>query len=324
MKLGRESRTIAIFGAPVEAGAKHCGPAQGPRALRRAGLAEALTQLGLRVKDHGDLSPAPVSTVCGQHPRVRNLAEVAGWTRRLMPAAERVLHENVVPVWLGGDHSLSLGTVAGAAAFAASRGRKLFVLWLDAHPDFNTLATTQSGNLHGVSLAFCCGLPGFEEVLGHELETCVEPANVCMLGIRSVDPLERDLLDEHRVRACGVSAIREHGVARLLEPFLGEVAASNGLLHVSMDVDFLDPTIAPGAGTTVPGGVTAGEARQVMELLHDSGVVSSLDIAELNPLLDHGGRTAALMVDLIASLFGSRQARTLSGRPFEPLRHTGS
>jgi arginase len=320
------NQRIAIMGVPFDGGASQRGPAAGPAALRRAGIAEPLLRAGYRVEDYGNLTAAPVSGLNADNPRVRNLSETAEWVRRLMPAAEDLLRNRVLPIWLGGDHSLSLGTVAGAAAYAQSAGRPLYVLWLDAHPDFNTLETTASGNLHGVPVAFFCGLPGFDALLGRPLDAHVRPWNVCMLGIRSVDPLEADLLREHNVRLHDMHAIAKYGISRLLQPFLDEIAAEHGLLHVSFDVDFLDPEIAPGVGTRVPGGATARDAQRVMEMLHGSGLVTSLDIVEFNPFLDEGGRTARLMVDLVATLFGDR----LAGRSADPrwspqtLRQAGS
>ncbi|MER9432761.1 arginase family protein, partial [Mesorhizobium sp. M0408] len=181
----------------------------------------------------------------------------------------------------------------------------LFVLWLDAHPDFHTLDTTTSGNLHGVPLAYASGQPGFEGYFPR-LAAQVEPARICALGIRSVDLAERDALRRAGVTVHDMRSIDEHGIAQLLRAFLERVSAANGMLHVSLDVDFLDPSIAPAVGTTVPGGATFREAHLAMEMLHDSGLVTSLDLVELNPFLDERGRTATLLVDLTASLMGRR------------------
>jgi len=179
------------------------------------------------------------------------------------------------------------------------------VLWLDAHPDFHTLDTTASGNLHGVPLAYVSGRPGFAGYFP-DLQESVDPTRICTFGVRSVDPAERVALTETGVTVHDMRAIDEHGMQKLLRPFLDRVAAENGMLHVSFDVDFLDPSIAPAVGTTVPGGATFREAHLVMETLHDSRLVTSLDLVELNPFLDERGRTATLMVDLTASLMGRR------------------
>jgi arginase len=181
----------------------------------------------------------------------------------------------------------------------------LFVLWLDAHPDCHTLETTRSGNLHGVPVAYATGMPGFAgwfPPLAHS----VDARNICMMGIRSVDPAEGQALASAGATVHDMRAIDERGVVPLLSAFLARVEQAGGMLHVSLDVDFLDPSIAPGVGTTVPGGATFREAHLIMEMLHDSGLVASLDLVELNPFLDERGRTAILLVDLVASLMGRR------------------
>jgi arginase len=278
----------------------------GPASFRTAGIVEELHELGLEVSDLGDLTPENAPDATTSHSHLKNLAEVAGWTRSLYQQAYKLAKMDTVPVYLGGDHSLSLGSVAGIAKAAKESSQPLFVLWLDAHADFNTFVTTESGNLHGTPLAFVCGQPGFEPLLGEPLSTCVDPSNVCIFGLRSVDKQERELVVGEGVEVCDMRAIDEHGVTALLGPFLKRVESANGLLHVSLDVDFIEPEIAPAVGTTVPGGATFREAHLVMEMLHDSGLLSSLDLVELNPFLDDRGRTARLMVDLTASLFGRR------------------
>ncbi len=297
---------IVLLGAPIEAGAGRRGCLMGPDAYRTAGLAEELEALGHEVTDLGDAEPEPVDHITTAHNHLKQLETVAGWTRSLHKDARKLARSEALPIYLGGDHALSAGTVSGHAAVAAEEGRPLFVLWLDAHADFNTFGSTQSGNLHGTPLAFACGLPGFESYLDAPLSAAVDPANVCILGLRSVDGEERRLLQDTDVTAHDMRAIDEHGIAPLLKAFLDRVQAANGLLHVSLDVDFIEPDIAPAVGTTVPGGATFREAHHVMEMLHDSGLVSSLDLVELNPFLDVKGRTARLMVDLTASLFGRR------------------
>jgi arginase len=291
---------------PLEAGASQRGPIMGPAALRTAGLITALGDLGHEVVDFGDVAPGKVDLPGKAALQMRNVAELAGWTRAVMARAGEILAAGLMPVFLGGDHSMSLGAGAAVVAQAARRGREQFLLWLDAHPDFNTFETSLTGNMHGTPVAFLCGLPGFDALLGGPLATPLDPRNVLMLGIRSADLAERRLIQDYGVAVHDMRAIDEHGIARLLIPFLEMVTKRGGLLHVSLDVDFLDPEIAPGVGTTVPGGVTFREAHLTMELLYDSGLVSSLDLAELNPFLDERGRTARLLTDLTASLFGRR------------------
>lgn len=296
-------RQVSLYGAAMECGAGLRGPVMGPAALRTAGILETLASLGHKVTDRGDLVPEPVAPEA--HPgRAKRLTEVAGWVRTLKRAAEEALANGELPVFLGGDHAMSAGTVTGAAAHAARLGKPLFVLWLDAHADFNTIETTPSGNLHGTPAAYFCGLPGFDGFLGQPLQNPVSPERVMLMGIRSVDAAEHDLVLSHGLRVHDMREIDEIGVAALLTPFLEEVTRAGGLLHLSLDVDFLDPAIAPAVGTTVPGGASFREAHLIMEMVHESGVLASADIAELNPFLDEAGRTARLMVDLAASLFG--------------------
>lgn len=207
------------------------------------------------------------------------------------------------PIFMGGDHIMSAGTVSGVMRHAAEKRRPLFVLWLDAHSDFHTLDTTASGNLHGTPVAYFSGQSGFETYYP-PLQHHVPLGNICMFGLRSVDAQERAALNATPVTVCDMRAIDENGVVVLLSCFLEKVHKARGLLHVSLDVDFLDPSIAPAVGTTVHGGATFREAHLVMEILHDSRLVTSLDLAELNPFLDERGRTATLMTDLTASLMG--------------------
>lgn len=297
-------RHCRLIGAPVQEGTGRLGCDMGPSALRCAGLGSALAALGHRVTDEGTLVPAPQRALAHANLALKFLPEVVAWTEALAEAAFRA-SADAMPIFLGGDHSVSAGTLTGMARRAEAEGRPLFVLWLDSHPDFHTLDTSESGNLHGVPVAYATGQAGFSGVFP-ELGAAVDPARVCMLGIRSVDPAEREGLGAAGVTVHDMRAIDEVGIAALLRPFLARVAAEEGMLHVSLDVDFLDPEIAPAVGTTVPGGATFREAHLVMEMLSDTGLVSSLDLVELNPFLDERGRTASLMVDLTASLMGKR------------------
>lgn len=297
---------IVLVGAPVEDGAGQKGCVMGPDAYRTAGLADVLSALGHTVQDDGNIRPEGVPELASPNPALKNFDAYAGWTRALYAKASALGQSNVFPIYLGGDHSMAAGTVAGQARAAAEMGRPLFVLWLDAHSDFHTLDSTASGNLHGTPLAFACGLPGFDALLGAPLKHPVSPERVELLGVRSIDDAERRHLLEHGAGVSDMRRIDEEGIGPILQPFLERVRAENGLLHVSLDVDFLDPDIAPAVGTTVPGGSTFREAHLVMEILHDSGLVTSLDLVELNPFLDDRGKTARLMVDLTGSLFGRR------------------
>jgi arginase len=305
--------TCILLGAPVQEGAGRLGCDRGPAALRAAGLASALEYLGHPVVDAGDLAPARGRAISHGNAAIKALPAIVAWTESIAAATYR-LSANGMPIVLGGDHSLAAGTLSGFSRRAAELGREFFVLWLDAHPDFHTLDSTRSGNLHGVPMAYATGRPGFSGVFPR-LHAPVKAENICMMGIRSVDPAERAALSSTGVVVHDMRAIDERGVAPLLEPFLRRVAATRGLLHVSFDVDFLDPGIAPGVGTAVPGGATFREAQLVMEMLRDSGLVASLDLVELNPSLDERGRTVSLIVDLVAGLMG-RAVMARSRRSF--------
>jgi arginase len=274
----------------------------GPDAYRTAGLARALGDLGHKVTDWGNLTPAtfrPDET--GGKLYAPN--ETIAWTHRLIRAAEEAMAKGL-PIFLGGDHALSLGSAAGVARHAKAQGRPQFVLWLDAHSDFHTPETTDSGNLHGTPVGYVTGRPGFGGF--PDMTAAVPQENVCMIGLRSVDAGERAALEPTAISRHDMREIDETGIGAPLAKFLERVAEANGFLHVSLDVDFLDPSVAPAVGTTVPGGATIREGHLVMEMLHDSGLMSSLDLVELNPFLDERGRTAQVMVDLAASALGRR------------------
>lgn len=292
---------ITLIGAPLDCGKKRLGCLMGPDAFRTAGLAEALTDLGHTVRDTGNVTPNRSNVE--QHETIYALPETIGWTEALANAAESAMNDSV-PIFMGGDHALSLGTVLGVARHAASVDRPLFVLWLDAHTDYHTPHTTSSGNLHGTPVGYLAGREGFEGF--PKFEHPVPQENICLIGLRSVDQAEREDMQSTSIRGYDMRSIDEMGIAKPLTEFLNDVRAANGLLHVSLDVDFLDPSVAPAVGTTVPGGATVREAHLVMEMLHDSALMTSLDLVELNPFLDERGRTAHLMVELTASALGRK------------------
>jgi arginase len=298
-------QAIAILGAPVEAGASVPGAAMGPAMLRTAGVVKALRDLGHDVEDKGDLTP-PHPLVHGAAPegKAHRFAHVAAWARLLARETYATLGSGRTPIVLGGDHSLAMGSVSGVARHAAEAGRELFVLWLDAHSDFNTPLTSPSGNMHGMPAAMLAREPGLEAVFGDEPHGFIDPGRLHLFGIRSIDSGERRLLQDRGVDVVDMRRLDEDGFAVSIRRIIDRVKAHNGRLHVSLDVDFLDPTIAPGVGTAVPGGATYREAHLVMELLYESGLSLSLDLVELNPFLDERGKSALVLVDLTASLFG--------------------
>ena len=293
---------ISLVGAPVDSGQRRRGCLMGPAAYRVAGIEQVFRDLGHEVRDLGDIAPAALPPAHCANPAVDQLDETLGWTQALRTGVAGALDAGRMPVVLGGDHSLALGSVAGAAEHAARAGRPLFLLWLDAHSDFHTPLTTVSGNLHGTPVAYVAGREGFDAF--PPFPAPIPGSHICLFGIRSVDPAEHAALLKTDIAMNDMRALDERGVIAPLREFLERVRAAGGMLHVSLDVDFLDPAIAPAVGTTVPGGTTFREAHLVCELLHESGLMTSLDLVELNPFLDERGRTARLMVDLAGSLFG--------------------
>ncbi|GHA55862.1 arginase [Amylibacter ulvae] len=293
-----------LLGAPVQEGASQRGCAMGPEALRTAKLAEALMELGHTVEDRGDVSPRVVPVVPHDNKAIHNLDEVSAWIDALAGQAHNAANSGT-PIFLGGDHSMAAGTVSGVARAAAEAGKPLFVLWLDAHPDFHSLSSTGSGNLHGTPVAYFTGQSGFDGFFPTVTHP-VDPANIFMMGLRSVDPAENAAMAKTDITLHDMRAMDEFGIVAPLREFLARVKAADGWLHVSLDVDFIDPSIAPGVGTTVPGGATFREAHLILEMAQESGLVGSMDLVELNPFLDERGRTAKLLVDLTASLFGRR------------------
>ena len=293
---------VSLIGVPTDIGAGHRGASLGPEALRIAGLAQALAGRGVDVRDCGNLA-GPANPWLPPVDGYRHLAQVVEWNTALMEASLGELRDGRMPVVLGGDHCLGIGSIAAVARHCRDTGKQLRVLWLDAHADFNTSAITPSGNVHGMPVACLCGLgPDALTQLGGPAPQ-MHPHQFRQIGIRSVDPEEKRLVKQHGLDIYDMRYIDEIGMKRVMEQALAGVDADTHL-HVSFDVDFLDPGIAPGVGTTVPGGPNYREAQLAMEMIADSGRMGSLDIVELNPVLDNRNMTAELAVDLVESLFG--------------------
>ena len=293
---------VSVFGVPTDIGAARRGASMGPEALRVAGLVEAIAARGVDVRDVGDVQ-GPRNPVAAPVQGYRHLDEVVAWNRAVFDASARELGAGRMPILLGGDHCLAIGSIAAVAAHCRDKGKKLRVLWLDAHADFNTSALTPSGNIHGMPVACLCGMgPDALTALGGTVPA-ITPAQVRQIGIRSVDPGEKQLVKEHGLDIYDMRYIDEVGMRRAMEEALEGVDADTHL-HVSFDVDMLDPSIAPGTGTRVPGGVNYREAQLIMEMVADTGRLGSLDLVEVNPALDRRNATAKLAVDLVESLFG--------------------
>ena len=292
---------VSLIGAPTDVGAGTRGASMGPEALRVAGLQAALEGHGVKVLDRGNLTgpPNPWQPAVGGY---RHLDEVLAWNRAVHEAVHAELAQERLPILLGGDHSLAIGSLSAVARHCHARGKRLRVLWLDAHADFNTSALTPSGNLHGMPVAVLCGHgpAALVQLCG---PSRLQPRWIRQIGIRSVDPGEKRFVHEQGLEVYDMRYIDEMGMRHAMELALATLDA-NTHLHVSFDVDFLDPEIAPGVGTTVPGGPTYREAQLCMEMIADTGRLASLDVMELNPALDVRNQTAMLAVDLIESLFG--------------------
>ncbi len=292
----------SLIGAPTDIGAGMRGASMGPEALRVAGIARTLESQGVAVQDRGDLS-GPANPQLPAHDGYRHLAQVRAWNIAVHDAVQKDLASGQLPILLGGDHCLSIGSISAVARHCRRVHRALRVLWLDAHADFNTSVLTPSGNIHGMPVACLCGLGPAELIDLSDQVPAIDPRSIRQIGIRSVDQGEKRLVHEVNIDVFDMRYIDEVGIRRTLEVALADMDPSTHL-HVSFDVDFLDPDIAPGVGTTVPGGPSYREAQLCMEMIADTGRLASLDIMELNPALDLRNRTAEVAVDLVASLFG--------------------
>jgi arginase len=295
-----------VIGVPVREGTGRNGADAGPQALRAAGIREALQRAGHSVEDVGNLQLGSLPDVSHANAALKALPEVAAWTTVIHDAVV-ALPRGRVPVILGGDHSIALGTLSGLARRAASEGRPLFVLWIDAHPDCHTLDSTQSGHLHGTPVAYALGESGFGGALPM-VDDPVVADSICMLGIRSIDPAEAKIIARRGIDVVCAADVASRGIAAVLAPFLERVRAANGLLHVSFDADAVDPAFAPGVGTPVAGGLSVEDAHTIMAMVQASGLLSSLELVELNPFLDRGQRTARLLVGLAAAALGQASA----------------
>ena len=293
---------LSLIGVPTDIGAGHRGASMGPEALRVAGIAQALLARGLAVVDRGNL-PGPQNPNLPPVDGYRHLREVVAWNEATRAAVAAELEAGRMPVVLGGDHCLAIGSITAVAAWCRARDRKLLVLWLDAHADFNTSTITPSGNLHGMPVACLCGIGPRELTHLGGSAPVLRAGDIRQIGIRSVDPGEKRLVRDNGLDIYDMRYVDEIGMKRAMEEALSGIDERTHL-HVSFDVDFLDPAIAPGVGTTVPGGPNYREAQLVMEMIADTGQLGSLDIVELNPAFDDHNRTALLAVDLVESLFG--------------------
>jgi arginase len=296
-------KIVSLIGAPTDVGASVRGAGMGPDALRVAGIVEALRSNKLDVVDRGNLAgpPNPWSLPSGG---VRHLEEVVAWNRAVFDAVTRAFADSHVPLLMGGDHCLAIGSISAVAAHCRRERKHLRVIWLDAHTDVNTAAISPSGNLHGMPVACLLGL-GPEELVGWSGQrAAVAPEDIDFIGIRSVDADEKQAIRQLDLQVFDMRHIDEHGMRNTMTEALHDVDEDTHL-HVSFDLDCLDPLDAPGVGTGVRGGPTYREMQLCMEMIADTGRLGSLDVVEINPALDVRNRTAELAVEFIQSLFGA-------------------
>ena len=297
---------VHVLGVPMDLGSGRRGVDMGPSAIRIAGLEDRLRELGHSVVDEGDLDIKNIEELKVGDVRARFLPEIARASRQVATKVNRIIERGEFPLVLGGDHSISVGTVSGIAAAAARDRKKVGLLWIDAHGDINTPETSPSGNIHGMPVAALLGEGPVELTsIGGEGRK-VDPANVALVGIRSLDDGEKARLKRFGVQVHTMSDVDRHGIHRVMRKALSRVTAGTGYVHVSFDLDAVDPTVAPGVGTPVKGGLDYREAHLIMELLHDSGVMTSLELVEVNPILDDRNTSALFAVELVQSAFGKK------------------
>ena len=296
--------TLTLIGAPTDVGASVLGASMGPDALRIAGIARAMQARGFDVRDQGNLA-GPGNPQAEPASGFRHLAEVAAWNRAVYEATHAALQAGQLPLLMGGDHCLAIGSISAVAQHCRARGRRLKVLWFDAHADANTPESSPSGNLHGLPVACLLGHGPAQltRLAGPDAPPALQSGQITLIGVRSVDATEKRFVNEHGIEVYDMRTIDELGMRAVMQAALADVDQDTHL-HVSFDMDCLDPSVAPGVGTGVRGGPTYRETQLCMEMLADCGALGSADLVELNPALDVRNQTAELAVDLLESLFG--------------------
>lgn len=296
---------IHLIGVPMDLGAGRRGVDMGPSAIRIAGVAEKLRQLGHSVVDEGDIVIKPPEQQKVQNAKLRYLSEIVRACTILSTKVETILQNSGFPLVIGGDHSIAIGTTAGIASYAASRKKRLGILWIDAHGDMNTDSTTPSGNIHGMPLAASMGFGAIELIsVGGDFRK-VDPKDVVLIAIRDLDDGERENIRKLGVNIFTMEQIDKYGMAVVMEKALRKLNKVD-FLHVSLDLDAIDPSVAPGVGTPVKGGLDYREAHLIMETLFEQGKVNSLEVVEVNPILDNRNQSAEFASELILSFFGKR------------------
>jgi arginase len=299
-------RKVKIIGVPMDLGAGRRGVDMGPSAIRIAGLNQAIAFLGYEVSDTGNVHVNPPEAMEAVNPRAHYLKEIASASQELATRVETALEEGALPVVLGGDHSIALGSAAGVAAYHRKRGERIGIVWLDAHTDANTPESSPSGNIHGMPLAVLLGYGAKELTNIAGFAPKVLPENTVIIGARSIDPGERELIKKLNMRVYTMSELDERGMATIIKEAIAIATNGTAGFHLTMDMDFIDPFYAPGVGTPERGGATYREAHLAMEKLAESGRALSVEITEVNPLFDTSNQTATFATELILSALGKR------------------
>lgn len=299
-------QNVSIIGFPMDLGADRRGVDMGPSALRIAGLQTKLEALGYKVEDNGDIKIEIMERQKIKNPKLKYLDEIIKTSKLLAEKVERVLDKGDFPICLGGDHSMALGTISGIASFCKKRKLKLGVIWIDAHSDMNTDETSPTGNIHGMPLAALMGLGCDELVNLLGFSPKLYPENCVLIGIRSIDEAEKVNIKKLGVPIYTMNDIDKLSIHRIIAKVLKQFREKVDHIHISFDVDSVDPSVAPGVGTPIPGGLSYREAHLLMETIAECGCMSSLEIAEVNPILDHQNQSASFTSELIASSMGQR------------------
>ncbi len=297
---------IAVIGVPLDLGAGRRGVDMGPSAIRVAGLGGRLAALGYEVEDWGNVAVEQPESLPAGHPRARYLPQIARACRLLARTVEKACTQGKVPLVLGGDHSVAVGTVSGVSHALRAKRQSLGLIWIDAHADMNTPETSPSGNVHGMPLACCIGQGPRELTRLYGYAPKVDPAHAVLVGVREVDQLERPHVRKSGVRAFTMRDIDERGLPAIMKEAIRIASEGTAGFHVSLDMDAVDPHEAPGVGTAVRGGITYREAHLAMELICDARHMTSMEVVEVNPVIDEANRTAMLAVELVMSALGKR------------------
>ncbi len=304
-ELPSPARNVRLIGVPMDLGAGRRGVDMGPSAVRYAGLAGQVRSLGYTFADAGDISvPIPEIRAPGKGPRY--LREITRACDRLATRVERLLDDGVMPVVVGGDHSMAIGTITGVSSHFRKRGEKIGLIWVDAHADMNTPETSPSGNIHGMPLGSIMGYGAPELVNLGGFSPKIDPDNVVLIGIRQVDDGEREIVLRSGIHHYEMKLVDQRGIGPIMQEAIEFVSRGTTGIHVSFDMDAVDPDYAPGVGTPVPGGLNMRESHLIMEMVADTERMVSLEIAELNPIHDNANATGQLLCDLVASALGKR------------------